>query len=44
MPFFLLLKVPDNMLRLLVVGEIVSVKNFEYDNLYVHYFIELPKG
>ncbi|XP_071849558.1 tectonic-like complex member MKS1 [Apostichopus japonicus] len=35
--------VPANMLRLLVLGEIVSVKNFEYDNLYVHYFIELPK-
>lgn len=32
------------MLRLLVLGEIVSVKNFEYDNLYVHYFVELPKG
>ncbi|PIK53819.1 Meckel syndrome type 1 protein [Apostichopus japonicus] len=37
------IKVPANMLRLLVLGEIVSVKNFEYDNLYVHYFVELPK-
>ena len=31
------------MLRLCILGEIVSAKNFEYDGLYVHYFVELPR-
>ncbi|KAJ8043977.1 Meckel syndrome type 1 protein [Holothuria leucospilota] len=35
--------VPDNMLRLMVLGEIISAKNYEYNSLYVHYFVELPK-
>ncbi|MBN3309034.1 MKS1 protein, partial [Amia calva] len=33
---------PPGMLRLLVNGEIVSAKGYEYDNLYVHFFFELP--
>ncbi|XP_025905978.1 Meckel syndrome type 1 protein [Nothoprocta perdicaria] len=30
-------------LRLFVNGEIVSAQGYEYDNLYVHFFLELPK-
>ncbi|XP_030047526.1 tectonic-like complex member MKS1 isoform X1 [Microcaecilia unicolor] len=30
-------------LRLLVNGELVSAQGYEYDNLYVHFFLELPK-
>ncbi|XP_015223357.1 tectonic-like complex member MKS1 isoform X1 [Lepisosteus oculatus] len=33
---------PPGILRLLVNGEIVSAKGYEYDNLYVHFFFELP--
>ncbi|XP_042182820.1 Meckel syndrome type 1 protein isoform X1 [Oncorhynchus tshawytscha] len=33
---------PPGILRLLVNGEIDSAKGFEYDNLYVHFFLELP--
>ncbi|XP_066492195.1 tectonic-like complex member MKS1 isoform X3 [Tiliqua scincoides] len=29
-------------LRLLVNGEIVSAQGYEYDNLYIHFFLELP--
>ncbi|KAL9826564.1 tectonic-like complex member MKS1 isoform 2-T2 [Geothlypis trichas] len=29
-------------LRLVVNGEIVSAQGYEYDNLYVHFFLELP--
>ncbi|XP_068010604.1 tectonic-like complex member MKS1 [Melanerpes formicivorus] len=29
-------------LRLMVNGEIVSAQGYEYDNLYVHFFVELP--
>ncbi|XP_038058674.1 Meckel syndrome type 1 protein-like [Patiria miniata] len=36
-------QVSAGILRLLVYGEIVSAKNYEYDNLYVHFFVELPK-
>ncbi|XP_072024314.1 tectonic-like complex member MKS1 [Amphiura filiformis] len=36
-------QVPTGMLRMCVFGEIVSAKNFEYDNLYVHFFVELPQ-
>uniref|UniRef100_A0A667WYX1 MKS transition zone complex subunit 1 n=1 Tax=Myripristis murdjan TaxID=586833 RepID=A0A667WYX1_9TELE len=31
-------------LRLMVNGEIVSAKGFEYDNLYIHFFMELPNN
>ncbi|MGH0155638.1 UNVERIFIED_CONTAM: hypothetical protein FKN15_059525 [Acipenser sinensis] len=33
---------PPGILRLLVNGEIVSAQGYEYDNLYIHYFFELP--
>ncbi|KAJ3589541.1 hypothetical protein NHX12_010386 [Muraenolepis orangiensis] len=35
---------PAGVLRLMVNGEIVSAKGFEYDNLYVHFFMELPNN
>ncbi|KAL0994504.1 hypothetical protein UPYG_G00123120 [Umbra pygmaea] len=35
---------PPGILRLLVNGEIDSAKGFEYDNLYVHFFMELPNN
>lgn len=35
---------PHGILRLLVNGEIVSAKGFEYDNLYIHFFMELPNN
>ncbi|XP_062815305.1 tectonic-like complex member MKS1 isoform X4 [Anolis carolinensis] len=31
-------------LRLVVNGEIVSAHGYEYDHLYVHFFLELPSG
>jgi len=31
-------------LQVYVLGEVSSAKHFEYDNLFVHYFFELPKG
>ncbi|XP_056909515.1 Meckel syndrome type 1 protein isoform X1 [Takifugu flavidus] len=33
---------PVGVLRYLLNGEIVSAKGFEYDNLYIHFTIELP--
>ncbi|KAK3589148.1 hypothetical protein CHS0354_017116 [Potamilus streckersoni] len=30
-------------LKLLVYGEIESAKNFEFDDLYLHFFVDLPK-
>lgn len=30
--------------RLVLNGEIVSAQDFEYDGLFVHYFVELPLG
>uniref|UniRef100_A0A4W6DDB5 MKS transition zone complex subunit 1 n=1 Tax=Lates calcarifer TaxID=8187 RepID=A0A4W6DDB5_LATCA len=33
---------PVGILRYLMNGEIVSAKGFEYDNLYIHFFMELP--
>ncbi|KAM9001011.1 Meckel syndrome type 1 protein [Sarcophilus harrisii] len=30
-------------LRLFVNGEVVSAQGYEYDNLYVHFFVELPE-
>ncbi|XP_041742970.1 Meckel syndrome type 1 protein [Coregonus clupeaformis] len=35
---------PPGILRLLVNGEIDSAKGFEYDNLYIHFFMELPNN
>jgi hypothetical protein len=35
------LKVPPSVLKLNVFGEIVSGKNFEYDDLYVYYCVDL---
>ncbi|NXQ83615.1 MKS1 protein, partial [Nyctibius grandis] len=35
-------KTPPGTLRLFVNGEIVSAQGYEYDNLYVHFFVELP--
>uniref|UniRef100_A0A8C9VX22 MKS transition zone complex subunit 1 n=1 Tax=Scleropages formosus TaxID=113540 RepID=A0A8C9VX22_SCLFO len=37
-------KPPPGILRLLVNGEVVSAKGYEYDDLYVHFFVELPDG
>ncbi|CAF0909047.1 unnamed protein product [Adineta steineri] len=33
---------PPAVLKLNVFGEIVSGKNFEYDNIYVYYYLDLP--
>ncbi|KFV08743.1 Meckel syndrome type 1 protein, partial [Tauraco erythrolophus] len=38
----LFLQTPPRTLRLFVNGEIVSAQGYEYDNLYVHFFLELP--
>uniref|UniRef100_A0AAY4EF38 Meckel syndrome type 1 protein n=1 Tax=Denticeps clupeoides TaxID=299321 RepID=A0AAY4EF38_9TELE len=35
---------PTGILRLIVNGEIVSAEGFEYDNLYIHFFLELPNN
>ncbi|KAE8622396.1 hypothetical protein XENTR_v10005225 [Xenopus tropicalis] len=35
---------PAGTLRVFINGEIVSAQEFEYDNLYVHFFVELPKN
>ncbi|XP_074641528.1 tectonic-like complex member MKS1 [Tubulanus polymorphus] len=35
---------PADVLRLVVNGEILTAKNFEYDDLYIHYFLELPRN
>ncbi|KAK1787530.1 hypothetical protein P4O66_016032, partial [Electrophorus voltai] len=35
---------PAGILRLIVNGEIVSAQGYEYDNLYVHFFLELPNS
>ncbi|XP_054481218.1 Meckel syndrome type 1 protein isoform X3 [Anoplopoma fimbria] len=35
---------PLGILRYLMNGEIVSAKGFEYDNLYIHFFMELPNN
>ncbi|KAL4630897.1 Meckel syndrome type 1 protein isoform X3 [Arapaima gigas] len=35
---------PAGILRLLVNGEVVSAKGYEYDDLYVRFFVELPKN
>ncbi|TKS83253.1 Meckel syndrome type 1 protein -like protein [Collichthys lucidus] len=34
---------PVGVLRYMMNGEIVSAKGFEYDNLYIHFFMELPQ-
>ncbi|KAM6907184.1 tectonic-like complex member MKS1 [Xenentodon cancila] len=35
---------PLGVLRYIMNGEIVSAKGFEYDNLYIHFFMELPNN
>uniref|UniRef100_A0A8C1PYD0 MKS transition zone complex subunit 1 n=1 Tax=Cyprinus carpio TaxID=7962 RepID=A0A8C1PYD0_CYPCA len=35
---------PPGILRLIVNGEIVSAQGYEYDNLYVHFFLDLPNS
>ncbi|XP_031428421.1 Meckel syndrome type 1 protein [Clupea harengus] len=35
---------PIGVLRLLINGEIVSAKGFEYDNLYIHFVLDLPNN
>ncbi|XP_029304119.1 tectonic-like complex member MKS1 [Cottoperca gobio] len=35
---------PIGILRYLMNGEIVSAKGFEYDNLYIHFFMEVPNN
>uniref|UniRef100_A0A8C2ZST9 MKS transition zone complex subunit 1 n=1 Tax=Cyclopterus lumpus TaxID=8103 RepID=A0A8C2ZST9_CYCLU len=35
---------PIGILRYMMNGEIVSAKGFEYDNLYIHFFMELPNN
>lgn len=35
---------PPGFLRLIVNGEIVSAQGYEYDNLYVHFILELPNN
>ncbi|XP_019622108.1 PREDICTED: Meckel syndrome type 1 protein-like [Branchiostoma belcheri] len=35
---------PPGILRLNLYGEIVSARNFEYDNLHINFFLELPKN
>ncbi|XP_043910770.1 Meckel syndrome type 1 protein [Protopterus annectens] len=34
---------PPGMFRLFVSGEIVSAQGYEYNNLYIHFFLELPE-
>ncbi|KAJ1184994.1 hypothetical protein NDU88_001790 [Pleurodeles waltl] len=34
---------PPGTLRLLINGEVVSAQEYEFENLYVHFFIEFPK-
>lgn len=33
---------PPGVLRLVVYGEILSAKNFEYDNLFIRYIVNVP--
>ncbi|XP_028662775.1 Meckel syndrome type 1 protein isoform X2 [Erpetoichthys calabaricus] len=35
--------VPPGTLRLLINGEIISAEGYEYDSLYVHFFLDLPR-
>ncbi|XP_072530457.1 tectonic-like complex member MKS1 [Salminus brasiliensis] len=35
---------PPGILRLMVNGEIISAQGYEYDNLYVNFFLELPNS
>ncbi|KAM8897887.1 tectonic-like complex member MKS1 isoform 1-T1 [Spinachia spinachia] len=35
---------PVGILRYMMNGEIVSAKGFEYNNLYIHFFMELPNN
>lgn len=33
---------PPNVLRMVLYGEIVSAQNFEFDNLFVRYIVNVP--
>ncbi|XP_071946309.1 tectonic-like complex member MKS1 [Antedon mediterranea] len=35
-------QVTHDVLRLFVIGQIVSACDFDYDHLYIHYFVDLP--
>lgn len=35
---------PPEVLRVFCCGEIISAEGFEYDNLYCHWFVELPRS
>ncbi|KAK2816553.1 hypothetical protein Q7C36_022824 [Tachysurus vachellii] len=35
---------PPGYLRLIVNGEIISAQGYEYDNLYIHFILELPNN
>ena len=35
---------PNRTFRMVVNAEFVSAESFDYDNLFIHYFVELPVG
>ncbi|XP_061196324.1 uncharacterized protein LOC133204586 [Saccostrea echinata] len=35
---------PPEVLRLMVCGEIERAKDFEFDDLYIHFFVDIPKN
>ena len=35
-------ELPSHLFRLVVTGEILSAQSFEYDQLHVEYFLDLP--
>ena len=37
-------ELPSNLFRLLTYGEILSAESFEYDDLHVEYFLDLPSS
>ena len=37
-------RAPKRTFRVVINAEIVSAEDFEYDGLFVHYFVELPMG
>lgn len=36
-------RLDDGLLRVVVHGEVVKAENFEYDNLHIEYFVDVPK-
>ena len=34
---------PDNVFRMVAFGEIVSAQSFNYDDLHIEYFVDLPQ-